>query len=239
MSKKNKYYSDIKILKGKRSRFFKILGVLFFCGVIVLFSYSISLLLGKTLNVSGGLFKSNSSKYYAITFGEFSNESDAIACSQRVVELGAGGYIMEKNDKYVVIGAIYLNEKDAKNVIESNQNFSQSDAINILQLEIKKNKLSTNSEYSSVILNVVSKLYEHIIDFDKGNLNHISLASKVNVLDGECCVLLNKLEVDGFSSKVVRVEKVLNNLTNTVLNNQSVSSCAKYALVEIIDILMQ
>ena len=93
MSKKNRYYSDIKIIKGKRSRFFKILGVLFFCGIFLWFSYSIALILGKTINVSGSLVKSGNKYYYALDFGEFNSGDECLERVKEVVAINGAGFI--------------------------------------------------------------------------------------------------------------------------------------------------
>ena len=131
------------------------------------------------------------------------------------------------------MGAIYLNEKDAKNVLESNE---QIENTGIIKIEIKNSQLSADKEINEKVFEIIQKLYENIINFENGKLNYIGLASKINELDGDCCVLLK--QVDGeFSNKLIKIEKVLNNLTSTVLNNQMVNSCVKYSLIEIIDIL--
>lgn len=234
MSKKNRYYSDIKIIKGKRSRFFKILGVLFFCCLFVWFSYSISLILGKTINISGGLFKSGVKYYYALEFGKFQKLGDAQECAKNVVAIEGAGFVFEKENNYYVLGSLYLNEKDANNVINSNKT---NEDIKIYKIGVDFNDFANDSNISNEIAIVIEDLYQNIIDYELGKLNHIGLASKINELDAECCVIKNKAKEDKCLNQLIKCEKVLNNLTSVVLNNEMVSSSIKYALIEIVSII--
>lgn len=231
MSKKNRYYSDIKIIKGKRSRFFKILGVLFFCGLFVWFSYSISLILGRTLNVSGGLLKSGVKYYYALDFGEFNNMDETLECVKEVVAIKGAGFVYEKEDKFHVLGALYLNEKDANNVINNNKN---NENIKICKIKIDINNFADDHKISNEVINLIDELYQNIIDFELGKVNYIGLASKINEIDADCCVLINQAKNDKSFNKLIKCEKILNNLTNVALNNEMVESSCKYSLIDLV-----
>ena len=260
MSKKN-YYEDIKFVKRAKFRGFKALGIFLILGVFVCGTYFLSVIFSNTVSVTGSVFslkknKSINKSYYAISFGIYDNIEDARTAMNNLLSIGAGGYILKYENKYNVLGAIYLNESDANSVIDSNKKYNYNGMtyeLSVFKINIDLNKKfyskfgnDSNIIYDAtkVLVNTIEDLYNNSILLEKEEISNIILANKVNSLDSNLVVELKKIEaltvnssnfnISNFYEKILKMEKILNNLTNTLLVSHKPKASIKYSLINFI-----
>ena len=265
MSKKI-YYEDIKFVKRTKFRGLKALGIFLILGAFVCGTYFLSVVFNNTVSVTGSVFslkknKSINRSYYAICFGKYDNMEDARTTANNLLSIGAGGYILKYENGYNVLGAIYLNESDVNSVIDSNKKYNYNGMtyeLSVFKINIDLNKKfysefgndsSIIYDATKVLVNTIDELYANVMLLDKGDISNIILANKVNSLDSNIVVELKKIEalvlansnsnLSSIYEKFLKIEKVLNNLTNTLLVSDKPNASVRYSMLEFVVMLSE
>jgi len=250
------YYDDIKIIKKPLKlkiksiiKFFLIIGTIIGCfyGATYLSS---ALTVGNltSLIVYGGTsIKVQEEIKYAVILGVYDTRKEAENVALGSTIQGASGFVWEDSDKFFVIGNIYASNDDAKKVVENLKDSNYKIDIK----EIKYSKLNLNFDMydnsDMIVINnsfkifedVYGELYGYSISFDKGEINHLAVSSKVSALRGEVKSLivgvqnlLNKSDscLKILQENLIRLDELLDQTILKVIDNSSTNYSLKYAI---------
>ena len=253
MSKK--YKNDIKLIK-KNNNFFKrfcifllsviVLTCLFFSGMLIA-----NLLTNNNLNLFNNKISIKSINYYAIHFGEFDTEEEALNCSIWTASSGGSAYVFN-NGKYMVIGQLYRNIDDA-NIVLSNLNADLTYVPNIAQYKTKKLQLNINNLSNGdkkdinndikLIFNTINNMLKISNNLDKNLISNVSASSEVNTLKSKLKVAkvevesinvnYNSEDLDKLKNFMISVEDCLDVCTIKLLSGENYNSVCKYCACEL------
>lgn len=257
MSKNALRYSDTKLIKTKKPKSKKH-GLFVFCLLCVLLVIFFATGLGDALKVNSFpfLFKGETltiseHNYYAVLMGEYQTKSEAQGVASGVSVLGAGAYVWEVNNKFLVVGNVYKTKSDAEAVLKniSGNNY------NVSVMEIKYNKLTIKSdkledEQEAELLNAVkfldglyNSVYDYSIKFDKSEIVATVVSSELNTIKGELKVWASKLDAinsyavtnQGLAIKntFVTLIEELDACVLKVINGTSVNKDLKYLVTSV------
>ncbi len=257
---KNAYYEDVKIIKKPLKKRFKNLFIFFICIITVIGVVFSSIYLSDALSVGnisstlifgGTKININKHLYFAVTLGEYSEESKAYEVATGSTIQGASGFIWyDKN--YFVIGNIYKSYKDAESVLK---NLSDSNYdVNIKEIIIPKIELNfqeiDNKDVAKIreafnfIDDLYNSLYNFSISFDKGESNNFAISSEISSLRGDCKVHISNIQnyinkgvdLQKIQDALLKIDELLNQTILKTIDNSSTNYSLKYAISSIIKI---
>ena len=246
-------YSDTRLIKRKNKGRFKGFLIFVFCVICCVFVFVLAGGLGNVLKVGSFsfLFKNNNDvvaehSYYAVVMGEYETHSEAQAVASGVAVMGAGAYVWQTENKFLVVGNVYENKSDAEQVLK---NIGGS-GYNAFVKEIKFNKISLetsvlNQEQTQVVFSAVKfvddvflKCYDYAVKFDKSEIVSTVVSSELNTLKGSVRVWEGKLDVINsyavtnlgllIKNALVAIELELDAAVLKVINGTSVNKDLKY-----------
>lgn len=205
-----KTYVGVNIKKSKK--FFKKM-IIFIITMVILVGLFFAgkgfanLLTNKNLNLfnSGGI-RLKSLNYYAIHFGEFDSEEDAMKCAIWTASSGGAAYVYNQN-KYLVIGQIYSNIDDAESVVNGfNKDITYQPSIvkfKTKNLAIDINKVSnTDKNKINNDINLIFKTITNILkisnNLDKSMISTSTASSEINSIKSD--IKIAKLELQSINS---------------------------------------
>lgn len=262
---KNFYYDDVKVLKKPFSKRIKPIIIFFifliFCGGIVFCGMflSKSLAVGNisTLFVYGGTnIKCDEKNMYALSMGRYDSFEDARRVALGTTIQGAGGYVLEDNGKFYVLGAMYA-DSDSANSVAKNLSTTNYD-ISVLKITLPKVNLNfddLDNKSVNVIRDAIgyfekcySQVYSFVISFDKSEANNLGISSSLSEIRGDVKVYISTLQGlnSGGNSKIqevinglIRLDELLDQAIIKTIDNSSTSSYLKYTLCDIVNIELE
>ena len=256
------YYSDIKILKKplkiKIKNFFKF----FLIMVVVVGCFLSAKYLSRALTVGnlGALIvygdtkiKTDENVFYAVTLGEYVDKLEAERVALGSTVQGAGGYVWEKDDRYYVVGNVYVNYADAQKVLEnlSNTKYAVSimeitfGAINIDFSMYENSDMDIINKAINVFDSVYTQLYDYSIRYDKKEITHLAISSGVSEMRGniksiivDVQNLINKSQSDltKIQNALIKLDELLDQTIIKTIDNSSTSYSIKYSLISVVRI---
>lgn len=208
-------------------------------------------LLAQGLNIGhllGRLSKAEikQNRYYAVQLGSYSSESQALAASQTIRQMGGAGYIV-MDGSYRIIAAVYPEEEQAQSVMANAKQFSPEQyviaipeiALNFSDKKVKEIVQKCLSQFDAIY----KRLYEHSIKLDKGQTTEAAVLLDIRQAYDEINSLLSQYEE--LTKDITRVEHIyiktgLKNILSALkplLNanpNGNLSSDIKYAYTKIL-----
>ena len=254
-----KYGNEVLYIKrkGKFRRFFKrLFYVVFTITIAVLFGGMFSSIGDSSLGIhilgQRDRVKISAKTYYALNMGTYANLDDAKSTANVVIQAGGGGYIWKTGQNYVVLGSIYLNEKDCNKVVENIAEQYKASVYkiklpkcNFVVEDITRNERKTIQKSVEYCNEIFESLYEISIDYDTGKISNIAVGAKVNSLKSqvsskksEIYNLYTKYNVaclNSIHSTYLAIEDVMDLLINQMLTVENNQHLVKYAFMEIMD----
>ena len=195
--------------------------------------------------------KVDSFNYYAIVFGEYENENNALECSIWTASSGGGAYIFE-DVNYSVVGMIYENIDDANMVMD---NFSKDLTYTPIVKQFKSNKFSflvdnispAHKKDIDDAINLIRKSINDVLTIsnkvDTNVLSNVSASSEINSIKSEIKITksslnslnsaYNNVNVKELSNYLTKAEDSLDVCINKLLTNENYSGVCKYCACEL------
>lgn len=238
------FHEDITIIKKHRfSRVLRNIFIVVLCVCCVVGAGFVS----GVIKVNGGIKSQKFTNYYFLSMANFDTESDATQFANKLLKVNGAGFVYQMDSKYHVIGATYLNQKDAKSVAD-NMNGTEYD-INIITISVPnivvpneyKNNTSVNRAIDE-IKNSINKLYEYCVNLDKSTMSNIQVASLINERLASiraCAVELDSVDNSEFINKLKQVLTTTDTIMEAGMikilqGNFSLGEC-KYTLCAVIN----
>lgn len=181
------YYAKSKKRPKIRSFFLVMLWLILAAAILLSGNFFANLLTGSGFNIGSGKLKISGTKFYAIYFGEFDNESDAKQCAVWVENSGGAGYLY-KSDKYYVLARPYGTLDDA-NKVAANLGATKYDA-SVKTFEVKDKRVSIKDLSTAdrrVLVTKIAKIDEIIClidkvdeEVDRNALTNIAASNAIN-----------------------------------------------------------
>ena len=219
------FHNDI-VIKKRKHHFFKKFGIF----VIFALSLCLVVFLADVLstaltagNFSFAMIKKNNIKIeektlYAVTMGKSEDKFQAFNIAGGASVLGAGGYVWEENDVYLVMANVYSSLSDAEKITNGLNSYNYE--IDIYEIKIPKVKIDTSSlskKDRKEVLNAINRLYSlyedlytMAINIDTKNITFIQGGSLVNRYKSECKIITNKLNSINASLDLEYITKISN-----------------------------
>jgi len=250
------YSQDVSLIKRKNSfmkGFATFLAMLLVANIVFWSGVGISYLLsskGFTWFRSNKI-NVNSVNYYAIIFGDFDTESEALECSIWTSSSGGGAYVFEEST-FAVVGMIYESIDDANLVIS---NFSEDLTYSPVVKQYKSTKFSFIVENVSpadkkdiedvvgLIKTTVDKTLLVSNKIDTNVLSNVSASSEINSIKSE--IKIAKSSIDAINSSynnqyltelskyLTKAEDTLDICINKLLTSENYSGVCKYCACEL------
>lgn len=250
------YSQDVRLIKRK-NKFLKSLGVFFLIVVVSAVIFFGGMGISNLLTIRGFTwFRNNkiaikSSNYYAIIFGEYSAEQEALDCAIWTATSGGAAYVYN-DTKYMVLGQLYDNIDSANLVVE---NFSSDITYPASVKQFKINKVSFKIDNLKAsdkrkiegglqllpdtineVLNISNKIDTNII-------SNVSASSEINSLKSEMKIAKASIEsinvtyanenLKKYNELFVKCIDSLDVCVNKLLTSDNYSNVCKYCACEI------
>ncbi len=150
------------------------------------------------------LFAKDSSthNYYLLT-KEFNERDRAYAQSLLVRQSGAGGYIYQHQEKYIVVYSVYLSKEDAEDVARKNPS-TKVESINFV-----------SNEFNNNINNAVKELIYASQQLEKGKIYESQLVEICSTIKGQLSEMKSQyLENDNAEKKVMLLNVFIGGLSS-------------------------
>ncbi len=194
----------------------------------------------------------NNKKFYCIVMSSLQNYSEAVVLSEQIKNQGGAGYILNKDNSYMVLASAYELQEDAlkvKNNLSSSQINVEILELNFKPLTIKIN-LNTNQitelkKSINLFVNQYKNLYDLSINYDSAKITTQELFTNINNNIETCqnnkeSFNLAFKTVDDYS--IVYVKIYLNNIISvlkSIQNTEKLSSELKYAYFQILNTYLE
>lgn len=120
--------------------------------------------------VKGWIIKDNNSYYYLL-IKTFNERDKAYAQSLLIRQLGAGGYIYQKDSKYIVIYSVYDTEEKAIKVAEKN-----------LDTEVVKRAINESSPFYQKINSAITEILSSAEQLEAGTIYEARLLEITSIM---------------------------------------------------------
>ena len=142
--------------------------------------------------------KTSNYEFYFVKANSFSTYSQANIFAQEIQKSGGAGYI-HLDKKYHVIINFYQNKKDAESVAENLKNDYQNIEVYTISAKkfknlqnLSKNQNKSIENLSNFTINLIQTLSILSIQFDKKEINHNQLNTKLNSIHDDFCDFNNE-----------------------------------------------
>ena len=254
MSKK--YSSDVVVIKRK-NKFMK--GVAYLLLIVLISNFvfwsgvGISYLLSKKgfTWFKSDKIKVDSFNYYAIIFGEYDSEGEALECSIWTSSSGGGAFVYEEQ-KFFVVGMLYENVDDANTVMDNfSKDLTYSPAIRqfkSLKFSFVINEISPAhkkdvEDVIKLIRNCINLALNISNKIDTNVLSNVSASSEINSIKSEIKIAKSSLNainsnynnsyLKEMSNYLTKAEDALDICTNKLLTSENYSGVCKYCACEL------
>ncbi|MBQ4558215.1 MAG: hypothetical protein IJA61_02420 [Clostridia bacterium] len=196
-----------------------------------------------------------SKDFYAVSLMSSTQKLELDKEYNRVISLGACGYIIKIGDMYNMLALIYPSEDLARSVVASNSHINWD--LQVVKISTKDNSFDLDgygrediakvNEIATYIYDFANILYELTISLQTSSISSIACASSINTHKGE--LLSYKTQLQYFISQtnnkdlialqevIIKLDNILEKLVNNLIVNSVDSHIIKYALCEYIDAL--
>ena len=207
MSKK--YLPDIKVIKKPLTTLKKwcviLLVIVVVCGVYILADYCSGALTMSNIVVSlsgGDKVSRDKHSLYAVVMGTYDTYSEAERVGLGLQVQGAGGFVWQVSNKYLVVGSIYKDKDAADKVIENLKDSKYTTSV----YEIKYPKISMHikgmgGEDRDMIVSILdyidrvySEVYTYSLEYDSANITNLQISSYINTMLSESKVYVSALQ---------------------------------------------
>lgn len=258
---KTPYYKETKQLKKRHNILTKlkvsVILVLIVSLVVVVSDVASNVLSVGTFSISW--LRNNdkqvvvdASTYYVLYMEQYDSYDQASEASEVLALQGASGFVWQSDDKYNVVGNIYLNSEAATSVKD---NIAQTNkGVFVSPIKIKKTKL-TFDDYSfeqvktvqqahDYMLDIISKLYDYAIKLETKSATPTTISSHVNSLKSECVINGNALDIINstklyestisLKNTYVAITENLNELVIKLISNDETNHIIKYSYAKLL-----
>ncbi len=252
MSKKIKIpeYDGVTVIKRKRSggtKFLITVGVLcLITGMILVADVFTSYFATGEFKLS--LFSTTSqksrSKYFAVVLAEYDSYDQAENASASTVVGGAGSYVWQDGEKFLLMANIYSNKADAESVMQNLQD-SQYDAF-LKEIEFSNSSFSQDivKEVMEHFDSVYTELYSNSLKLDKKEILYTMASSNINTLKSQTKILLSKVSLnvsdvdikERLTEGLIKLQDSLESASLKLLYNERNSYVIKYGIVDCVKI---
>jgi len=248
------YHDDIKIIKKPLKKRLVSISKILIIGVLVSLCFLIASYLSSAITVGNlGAYivygstniKIKESSLYAVSLGVFDSIEQAEKVALGTNIQGAGGYIWI-DDKFSVIGNVYHSYVDAEKVVgnlkDSNYNISIKEikypSINLDFDMYENSDIKVISDALNIFDNLYIEMYNHSIKFDKGDITHLAISSRLSESRGKIKSLIVELQnllnkssssLKKVQSSLIKLDEMLDETIIKAIDNSSTNYSLKYA----------
>ncbi len=255
MPKKSPYYDDVKYIKHKHTKFAFLWWILFPCmiaGVVLLAMFFSGVLAGDFSLFSRYNYKTEQITYYGLSFGTYDDKETAQSVANGVVLQGASGYIWEQDNKYIVLGSIYMTYEDCQSVISNITGTNYN--MNVFEITLPKIKKNID-EYEILKLNfeymkqTIKLLYDTSIGLDTKVMTNLQVSSTINSQRSDGMVQKDNASLYILSTpskyldeSIIALQHIIDTqdeLVYKLIEDTSSSYSLRYALCSVVDNVYQ